>query len=207
MADEQTLTVNAYQQHAAAYRDATSTMPDGLDDLLDRFAGLLGPDTRVLEIGTGGGRDASALEARGVSVRRTDITPAFVELLRADGHEADVVDPLHDDLLDPARRGTPYDGVWASASLLHVARADLPVVLARLADVTRAGGVLHLAVKEGDGEAWSTHGTVPEPRYFTFWREAPLRAALTGAGWVVEHVTVNDGVRDDTWLDVFARRG
>jgi SAM-dependent methyltransferase len=207
MADEQTLTVNAYQQHAAAYRDASTVIPAGLDALLDHFAELLGPDARVLEIGSGGGRDASALEARGVSVRRTDITPAFVELLRGDGHEADVIDPLRDGLTDPARQGSAYDGVWASASLLHVARPDLAVVLTRLAAATRLGAVLHLAVKEGDGEAWSTHGTVPVPRHFTYWRETPLRAALTGAGWVVEGVTVNEGQRGETWLDVFARRG
>ena len=79
----------------------------------------------MLEIGSGPGRDARALEEAGVSVRRTDITPGFVALLRADGFEADVVDPLTDDLADPAR-DEPYDGVWAAASLLHVRREDLP---------------------------------------------------------------------------------
>ena len=41
----------------------------------------------------------------GVDVRRTDISPGFVDLLRARGHDADVLDPLTDDLDDPARSG------------------------------------------------------------------------------------------------------
>ncbi len=93
------------------------------------------------------------------------------------------VDPLADDLADP-ERDAPYDGVWASASLVHVRREDLPTVLRRLAGATRAGGVLHLALKEGDGARFSTHGHVDAPRHFTFWREEPLRAVLEEAGWV-----------------------
>ena len=103
-------------------------------------------------------------------MRRTDVTPAFVDLLRTQGHEAELLDPLTDVL------GGPYDGVWANACLLHVERTDLPVVLERLAAATRPGGALALSVKEGDGEIWATHGTVTAPRRFVLWREADLSA-------------------------------
>ena len=73
----------------------------------------------MLEIGTGGGRDAALMEQLGLRVRRTDITPAFVAILREQGHEADLIDPLVDDLTSP---DGAYDAVWANASLLHVAR-------------------------------------------------------------------------------------
>jgi SAM-dependent methyltransferase len=160
----------------------------------------------VLEIGSGPGRDALALEEAGLSVRRTDITPSFVSMLRAAGHEADVLDPLTDDLSDPAAPGTPYDGVWASACLLHVARADLERVLTRLAEATRPGGLLHLSLKEGDGEGWSIHGNVSAPRFFTYWREEPLRAALEASGWTVDELQRTPGVRYGDWLDVLASR-
>ncbi len=173
------VTVAGYDQQAAAYRAAGQPIPDSVRVAVDGLVAALPAGSRVLEIGSGSGRDAAALEAGGLSVRRTDITPGFVELLRADGFEADVLDPLTDDLADPARPGQPYDAVWASASLLHVARADLPVVLRRLADVTRADGLLRMSVKEGDGEGWSTHGSIPTPRRFVYWRE---QRAAGGAG-------------------------
>jgi hypothetical protein len=135
------------------------------------------------------------------------VTPAFVELLRADGFDADVVDPLTDDLTDPARPGAAYDGVWANASLLHVDRGELPVVLRRLADATAPGGVLRMSVKEGDGDTWSTHGRVGGRRRFTLWRAEPLRTVVEGAGWEVEAVEHAVGhLGDEAWLEVRARR-
>lgn len=204
--DPSRATVAAYDADARAYREATAALPETVRIQIERFVAAVGSGARVLEVGSGGGRDASALEERGIRVRRTDITPAFVELLRADGHEADVLDPLRDDLTDPARPGTPYDGIWAAASLLHVARAELPTVLARLAGATRPDGVLHLALKEGDGEGWSRHGCVAAPRHFTYWREAPLRTVLDEAGWEVQELGTGTSPRGDGWLDLIARR-
>ncbi len=122
-------TVDAYDASAAAYRDGIPPMSASVHADLRVFASAVGPGGRVLEIGSGPGRDARLLEELGLDVRRTDISTGFVELLRAEGHDADRLDPLTDDLDDPARPGTPYDGVWAAACLLHVARADLPTVL------------------------------------------------------------------------------
>ena len=63
------------------------------------------PGARVLEIGSAAGRDARALEAAGLSVRRTDVTPGFVELMRADGYAADVRRPAHRRPRRPAAPG------------------------------------------------------------------------------------------------------
>lgn len=197
-------TVRAYDLDAAAYVEASPTMPDSVRADIEAFAERLGPGARVLEIGSGGGRDARLMEELGLRVRRTDITPAFVALLREQGVDADLLDPLVDDLSCPEG---PYDAVWANASLLHVQRADLATVLARLAAVTRPAGVLRVSVKEGDGEGWSTHGSVRRPRHFTYWRADALRGVTTGAGWT--DVDIRSGVagrRSETWLELTAVR-
>ncbi|GAA1808683.1 hypothetical protein GCM10009795_062420 [Nocardioides hankookensis] len=200
-------TVEAYDAHAAAYRDGIPATPAWVTDQVSSFVAEVGAGGRVLEVGSGPGRDAAELEAAGLSVRRTDITPGFVELLRETGHDADVLDPLTDDLDDPARPGTPYDGVWAAACLLHVARADLPTVLSRLASAVRPGGVLALSLKEGDGESTSTHGHVAAPRQFVYWRADPLRAVLDGAGWRVTSLETRLGEQTgQPWLEVRAVR-
>ena len=146
------VTVGSYDAYADDYAAGTSAMPDVVAGNIARFVGAIGSGGRVLEIGSGPGRDALALEQIGLSVRRTDISPGFVRHLRSAGYVADQLDPLSDDLTDPLRDGAPYDGVWANASLLHVRRASLPVVLRRLAAVTRPGGTFHATLKEGDGE-------------------------------------------------------
>ena len=199
------VTVASYESFAEDYRAGTQEMPDEVRAAIGQFVSALDAGARVLEIGSGPGRDALALEEAGLSVRRTDITPAFVRMLRADGYAADVLDPLSDNLDDP-ERDAPYDGVWASASLVHARREDLPIVLSALARATRPGGALHLALKEGDGARFSTHGHVGGPRHFTFWREEQLRATLEDAGWVVDDVRRAPGLRNETWLDVQASR-
>jgi len=200
------VTVASYEADAEAYAAGQPPVSDEMAAAVEGFAGLLENGARVLEIGSGSGRDAALLEQRGLTVRRTDITHAFIRLLREAGHEATVLDPLVDDLADPDQEA-PYDGVWASASLLHVRREDLPRVLGNLAGVTREGGVLHLAVKEGDGARFSVHGNIPGPRHFTFWREEGLRAVLADAGWDVRSLARGvAGPRGETWLDVTALR-
>ncbi len=191
-------TVSAYDGDAAPYSDASWELNDGVRTELDAFAGAVGAGGRVLEIGSAGGRDALALEEHGLAVRRTDVTPAFVELMRSRGYDADVLDPLTDEL------GGHYDGVWAAACLLHVAREDLPTVLSRLAAATRPGGALGLSLKEGDGEEWSVHGQVRAPRRFVYWREEPLRAVLADAGWRVQELTHQVGGNGEAWLVVRA---
>lgn len=198
-------TVESYDASAVAFRDGTAR--ETVDERILAFAAASGPGARILEIGSGGGRDARALEAEGLSVRRTDVSQGFVDLMRAEGYAADVLDPLTDDLADPERPGTPYDGVWANACLLHVDRGDLPTVLRRLSDATRPGGVLRCSLKEGDGAQWSTHGHVAGPRRFTFWRAEPLAAVVRAAGWDVESVEQYLGtLGEQTWLDVTARK-
>jgi len=199
MSEARAATIAAYQADAAAYAAGATDVPDSLVRDLDEFVQRVGVGAQVLEIGSGPGRDARELERRGVVVRRTDVTPAFVDLLRADGHDADVVDPLVDDL------GGPWDGVWANAVLLHLTRGELDVVLRRLHDCTVPGGTLFASLKEGDGEAWSTHGRVSAPRMFTYWREQPLRDVVEDSGWQVLALRRTRGSRDD-WLDVLAER-
>lgn len=197
-------TVRAYDLDAAAYAEATATAPARVRSAVEDVARRLGAGARVLEVGSGGGRDALLMESHGLDVRRTDVTPGFVALLRGQGHACDLLDPLVDDL---AATAGPYDAVWANASLLHVARADLPTVLRRLAAVTRPGGLLRATLKEGDGGGWSTHGTISRPRHFTYWRAPALSEVVATSGWA--GVAVAGGVvgsQGEPWLEVSAVR-
>lgn len=45
-----------------------------------------------------------------------------------------------------------YDGIWASASLLHVVKKLLPDVLGRFCDALKKNGVLYASLKYGEGE-------------------------------------------------------
>ena len=193
VATDNEVTLSAYEQAAEKFRDSIPPGPN--DQLIDLIAERVGPGARVLEIGSGTGRDALELERRGFVVRRTDATQAFVDMMRADGYAVDRLNALTDDF------GGPYDAVFADAVFLHFDRPGLAQVLRKAA---RAAGVLAFATREGKGEEWSDRH-LDLPRHFVMWQEDPLRELLKSTGWEVQRLDRGEG-RFGMWFYVLATR-
>jgi SAM-dependent methyltransferase len=187
-------TVATYEEKAEAFRESIPKEPH--HQLIDLLADLVPAGARVLELGSGTGRDAAELERRGFVVRRTDATEAFLEMMRADGHDADRLDALTDDF------GGPYDAVFADAVFLHFARTQLAAVLRK---AVHAAPVLAFSTKEGAGEEWSNR-FLDLPRHFVMWQEEPLRELLASAGWSVRELIRTTGPSGASWFSVSATR-
>ena len=171
------VTLASYEQGVEAYRGASNPTPHpAYEEFLHRVVSLLPPGSRMLELGTGPGHDALFFEEHGLCVQRTDGTRAFVELLRSNGHQADVLDVTTDEF------GGPFDVVFANAVLLHLTVDQFDTVLAKAAQAVLPDGLLVFTVKEGDGTQWTTT-KLDRPRYFTYWREPAMRTHLTTSGW------------------------
>ncbi len=192
-------TLASYQTAAGRYAGAEPvTVPDEQVAFLDQLAGLVSEGGSVLEIGSATGRDAAALEARGLKVRRTDATPAFVDRLLADGVAADILNVITDDL------GGPWDAVYASAVFLHLNVSELTDVLAKAAAAVTPAGLLAFTLKEGDGSRWTTV-KLDQPRRFTYWREAPLRSLIDTTPWEIVSIDRVEGDSED-WLHCLCRK-
>jgi SAM-dependent methyltransferase len=187
------VTLASYEQAADKFRESIPKEPNNL--LIDLLAERIEPGARLLELGSGTGRDAIELERRGFVVRRTDAAQAFVEMMQADGYAADRLNAITDDY------GGPYDAVFASAVFLHFDRAQLMEVLRRVARATR---VLAFATREGKGEEWSNRH-LELPRHFVLWQEEPLRELLAATGWTVERLERSES-QIGTWFQILARR-
>ncbi|HEY8730315.1 MAG TPA: methyltransferase domain-containing protein [Acidothermaceae bacterium] len=195
MSEHGDTTLASYEAAAALYR-AHSSPSDAMTAFLDRVVVTVGVGQHVLELGSGHGWDAAYLESHGLLVTRTDGAIAFVEMMRADGYIAHLLDIRRDDF------GGPYDAVLADAVLLHLSRAEFADAIARAHDAVAAGGVLAVTLKVGDGEAWST-AKLGLPRFFTYWREPAVRVLLEAAGWIVDSIDDVDG-NTEPWLYVLA---
>ena len=85
-------TVESYELIADDYARETAgaaVLAGGLTRLAETV-----PGGHALEIGSGPGWDADALEEAGMTVRRTDVTQAFIEFQRARGKEAERLDVI-----------------------------------------------------------------------------------------------------------------
>src|SRR5688500_13769102 len=167
-------TVESYELIADDYARETAGAAV-LSNGLTRMAETV-PSGHALEIGSGPGWDADALEEAGMTVRRTDITQAFIDLQRARGKEADRLDVINDDL------GGPYDAVVSLHVLQHVEPEDLAPVLAKVADALRPDGRFLVSIPLGEGVGWEV-GKSGRTYYRALRTEAEFVAALEQAGF------------------------
>lgn len=189
-------TLNAYERYSTQYIERTSV---ARSSLVDDLIGVTDAGDRVLELGTGPGRDAIALEAAGLVVERTDGAASFVDRLNAGGHVARVLNLYAEDF------GGPYDAVFANAVLLHVPRTRLPAVLKVAHRSTRVGGHLVASFKKGTGQAWSDR-KLEARRHFTYWNENDLQSIVAAAGWTpVSIIDTTRSTSAEAWLTVIAR--
>ena len=198
MADPTDATLATYERGAETYCAASpQTVAPAVAALLDALVEAV-PGGRVLELGSGPGREAAYLERSGMTVDRTDATPAFVDRLQRAGHAARLLDVRSGEL------GGPFDAVLANAVLLHLDRTDMEQALRSCLAATRPGGLLALTLKEGDGEGWSD-AKLDAPRWFVYWRPQHLREVLERTGWRVLRLEQVEG-RDEPWLHALCRR-
>jgi SAM-dependent methyltransferase len=189
-------TLAFYQANAAAYAAVRPAAPT--PELLD-FLPRLAPGSRILELGCGDGCDAQAMIARGFDVVATDASPAMAALASARlGRPVDVL------CFDELAEDRAYDAIVACASLLHVPRAGLAGVLARIHAALRPGGWHYATFKTGGAPGFDDHG-----RYYNRLSEVDA-ARLYARPWATAEFRQWDGLgyfsAPARWLEVTAQR-
>lgn len=191
-------TLAFYATEAPVY---TASGKDGASRHLEPFLDRLLPGSSILELGCGGGYDAAFMIGRGFTVDATDGVPAM-----ADKAAARIGRPVRVMRFDELGADARYDAVVASASLLHVPRAALPGILARVFNALKPGG-WHLASYKGGGR----EGRDRFGRYFNYLTradaEAAYRAAAPWASLMIEDGQGGgyDGV-SGPWTTVIAHK-
>lgn len=102
---------------------------------------------RLLDAGCGSGRDALAFRLAGFEVKAFDASPKMVAY--AAGHAGVLVRNMW---FEHFAWDHQFEGIWACASLLHVAEADLPDAFLRLSRHLVPCGVLYASFKLGPSE-------------------------------------------------------
>ena len=188
------MTISHYRDHATAYADATRDVD--MSPFRARFLAHLPPGAWVLDAGCGAGRDAVAFQLAGHSVAAFDASPELARLAsEPTGRPVRVADFLS--LSEATPLGVPpgirFDGIWACASLLHVAEADQAQAWARLWPWLAPGGVVYACYKLGEGERVDDLG-----RPFTDATERRLSA------WIGHLAGANE---IETWVTADQRQG
>jgi SAM-dependent methyltransferase len=196
-------TIGSYERIARQYADDTAPDPSGAaafsGEGLRRLVEAVPAGGTALEVGSGPGWDADFVESQGVAVRRTDVAAAFIDFQAERGKQVDELDVTRDEL------GGPYDAVMALAVLQHVDRAQIPVLLRRVAEALVPGGVFLVAIREGDGERWEV-GDSGNPYFIVLWDESAFGDLLAEAGLAVEWSSRGEDSEESRWPMLLARK-
>ncbi|WP_223426894.1 class I SAM-dependent methyltransferase [Tateyamaria pelophila] len=185
-------TIKYYDENAKGFVE--QTIDADLTALHNQFLADLPCPARILDAGSGSGRDTRAFRQLGHEVVAID---ASEEMVKATRHTAG--EPVvHSEFIKYACDDL-FDGVWACASLLHVPRKQLSQTLTHLSGLMKDGGRMFVSFKIGSTEE-VRHG-----RFFNDLDEDQLEGILVdvptlkaASMWITNDARPD---RNDQWLN------
>ncbi len=162
------------------------------------------PKPKVLELGSGSGRDALYLLTHGFDVTLVDGSAELARIAqKRTGQDVLVMD--FQDLDVDAEFDGVFDGVWAAASLLHVPSDKLPGVLKSVERSLRGNGVFVASFKESEHDWIDDLG-----RYFCAMTETHLTDLIGSCGFGLTAIEKSVGIGSDgkptVWLWLIAEK-
>jgi len=172
-------TIDTYNRTALAYDEETAGFWNLFPHtIIDTFAAMV--HDRVLDVGSGPGRDGLILKKKGLDVVCLDASEAMVALSTSRGLNS----VLGDFCALPFSDRT-FGGVWAYTALLHVSKDEVGIALSEMARVLAKGGVFGLGLIEGDTEQYRESSDIKLPRWFSYYRRDEIEDLLQAHGFAI----------------------
>ena len=135
-----------YYNHKAA-EFVSGTVAAEFTKMQDTFLQYVPAGGKILDFGCGSGRDTKYFLSRGYVVEAID---GSIELCKiASAYTGIEVKKM---LFQELNSVEEYDGIWACASILHVAKQELPAIIQKMADAVKRNGIVYMSFKYGKFE-------------------------------------------------------
>lgn len=171
------------------------------------FVKLFSPKSKILDVGCAGGRDSKVFYKNGFNVTGIDTSSSFLKAARKLVPKAKF---YKKDLRDLKFKEESFDGVWASAVLLHIDRKDILKVLKNFYRILKIHGYLHISVKKGKGTKLVRGGLTPNnDRLFTYFTSTELKRLLEKAGFKVvllKNSSSQLNNQKDKWITIWGQK-
>ncbi len=176
-------TVAAYDKYHRIYdREVTDFWKRFPVRILDHFAGSI-RGKRVLDIGSGTGRDALILRRMGLRVTCLDASKSMIADTRKLGFSSILCDMRKMRFPDGS-----FDGIWAYTSLIHLKRSEARKVLEGARNILKPEGILLLGFIEGNFRGYWTKESMPGgKRYTEYYTDTAARRLMRGLGFRMLH--------------------
>jgi len=192
--DEVDKTVKAYEEIKEDFLEHNSKFD--MTPEIKEFCEFLS-DKNVLDIGCGPGRDSKVFVELGYNTRGIDFTPSFVKMAQENVPSGKF---LHMDMRHLEFADEEFDGIWCSASFIHIPKREALATLKGFYRVLKNKGALFIGVQKGDGEGWMDK--FGKERFYAFYQEEELQKLLESVGFVVKATHNKKGNYD--WINMIA---
>ncbi len=192
-------TIDAYNRIAHEYAD-THWSVHFWDRQYKEFEGLL-HGKRLLDAGSGAGRDTRYFISKGYDVVSIDASSGIVDEARKRVPEGSFMEM---DMTDMKFADGEFDGLWCCASLLHLDDVEARKALSEFKRVLNSNGVLFISVKLGSGGVIEKRPDGTE-RYFRNYGVEEIRDLISRYFKVV-NVYTHSGKDGNTWISAFGSR-
>lgn len=115
----------------------------------DHFLSLLDPGASILDFGCGSGRDTAYFREKGFTVTPTDGSEGMCRF--ASEYLKTPVRLLEFNELDDVEM---YDGIYASASIMHLEYEKLLEVFPKMIRALKPGGIIYVSFKYGEEDGF-----------------------------------------------------
>ncbi len=188
------MSVKYYDENASKFKE--STQDANMEEMIQRFLSYLLKDAKILDAGSGIGRDTKRFIELGYHVEAFD---ASIEMVKISSEYTGIQTRyLTFEQLDYEDE---FDGIWACASLLHVSKDDMEEVFSRLHLALRPNGILYASFKLRDSDFEK------DGRSFTCYTESSFREFIDRFKlFEIVDLSITTDVRvgrdDEYWLNV-----
>jgi SAM-dependent methyltransferase len=207
----------AYSSRARAFVEATRDID--MSELYGEFLPYIDEHGSILDIGAGSGRDSKEFLRQGLTVVALEPDEELAKLASEYIGQPVVQETIQRYVPESGER---FNGIWASASLLHIPLQELTRVFCRLSYIMKPGGALYVSFKYGSEFVKEKNGLyytyldevsfdeyLPKMlfRYQRVWVTEDRRADQQGERWlnVVLRYTGVDGPFDEFWKSIGRR--
>jgi SAM-dependent methyltransferase len=174
------ISVAAYSADPVAYEEKYATH---LLDRPARFASLISPRSKVLDVGCGPGRDIRIFAEAGHIPTGIDLNPSFIKMAQRHG------EVIAGDIREISSLFSPltFDGIWAQASLVHLQKSEVEKLLRDLSDLLKPNGLIYACVPATGESGWLDEND--GRRWYTTWPEDSFEKTMASAGFQIVDVT------------------
>lgn len=172
-------TIETYNVTAKEYDDETSNFWELFPPkIIEQFAQHT--KGKVLDIGSGPGRDGLLLREKGLEVICLDASAAMVKLSSEKG-----LTSVQGDFDSLPFEDASFDGVWAYTSLLHIPKEEIDKPFREIVRVLKPNGTLGLGLIEGETEGYRESSGIQLPRWFSFYKKEEIEKLLAAHGFTL----------------------